>query len=63
MVDQQPQVTWARVRGPEGSTSCPGQIALLSEGTRSQQDVTGDSGPGQKSREVVQMSRGTQAHA
>ena len=45
-VDQLSRPTRARVRGPAGSTSCPGRLGPGSEGPRGRPAVPADSGPG-----------------
>ena len=45
-VDQLSRPTRARVRGPAGSTSCPGRLGPGSEGPRGRPALPADSGPG-----------------
>ena len=58
-VDQLSRVTWARARGPAGSTSCPQGHGPGSEGPRGRPALPGDSRSGPKARGGDQLSRVT----
>ena len=60
-VDQLPWATWARVPGPTGLTSCPGQLGNRSVVLRGRPAHPGDSGSCPMARGVEQLSRRTRA--
>ena len=62
-VDQLSLATRASVRGPEGSKSSPGRLALGFQGPRVRPDVFGDSGTVPKASWVDQVSRAPRDHA
>ena len=51
------RATRARVRGPAGSTSCPGRLVQASKGPRFRPEVPGDSGPGPSAGRIHLLSR------
>ena len=61
-VNQMSGATLAWLRGPVVWTSCPGPLAIASNGPRGRPAFPGDCGLGPKALGVDQMSRMTQAH-
>ena len=62
-VDQLSLATRASVRGPEGSKSSPGRLALGFQGPRVRPDVFGDSGPVLRDGGVDQVPKATRGCA
>ena len=56
-VDEHSWATCTRVRGPAGSTSTPGRLALRSERPRDRPDLLGYSGPGPMAHKIDQIPR------